>query len=204
MGVRPCQRTPAGHGRRQSDTRGLRRDHGDGVARAQRQRAIPSGRVVHRRAAGRPAGVRGCVAAGGVVSRRGWVIAILSAWVLSLGWLVKRAVFRPTGARLAAAALAVPPGALFYRLDVGGQQIGYSSTTIDTLPSALRVETVFVLDVPALGKLHRTTVRSTAMLSRALRLQSVVASFDGDIGRFERSEERRVGKECRSGWWPEH
>jgi len=119
------------------------------------------------------------------VSRRGWVIAILTAWVLSLGWLVKREVFRPTGARLAEAALAVPPGALFYRLDVGGQQMGYSSTTIDTLPSALRVETVFVLDVPALGKLHRTTARSTTMLSRALRLQSVVASFDGDIGRFE-------------------
>ena len=119
------------------------------------------------------------------MSRRGWVIAILTAWVLSLGWLVKREVFRPTGARLAEAALAVPPGALFYRLAVGGQQVGYSSTTIDTLPSALRVETVFVLDVPALGKLHRTTARSTAMLSRALRLQSVVASFDGDIGRFE-------------------
>jgi len=119
------------------------------------------------------------------VSRRSWVIAILTAWVLSLGWLVKREVFRPTGARLAEAALAVPPGALFYRLDVGGQQMGYSSTTIDTLPSALRVETVFVLDVPALGKLHRTTARSTTMLSRALRLQSVVASFDGDIGRFE-------------------
>jgi len=118
------------------------------------------------------------------VSRRGWVIAILSAWVLSLGWLVKREVFRPTGARLAAAALAVPPGALFYRLAVGGQQVGYSSTTIDTLPSALRVETVFVLDVPALGKLHRTTARSTAMLSRALRLESVDATFDGDIGRF--------------------
>lgn len=119
------------------------------------------------------------------MSRRGWVIAILTAWVLSLGWLVKREVFRPTGARLAEAALAVPPGTLFYRLAVGGQQVGYSSTTIDTLPSALRVETVFVLDVPALGKLHRTTARSTAMLSRALRLQSVVASFDGDIGRFE-------------------
>jgi len=42
------------------------------------------------------------------VSRRGWVIAILTAWVLSLGWLVKRELFRPTGARLAEAALAVP------------------------------------------------------------------------------------------------
>jgi transglutaminase superfamily protein len=119
------------------------------------------------------------------VSRRHWVLAIVGAWVLSLGWLVKREVFRPTGARLAAAALAVPPGALFYRLEVGGQQVGYSSTTIDTLPNELRVQTVYVLDVPALGTLHRTTARSTAMLSRALRLESVTASFDGDIGQFE-------------------
>src|SRR5439155_118011 len=84
--------------------------------------------------------------------------------------LVKREVFRPTGARLAEAALAVPPGALFYRLTVGGQQVGYSSTTIDTLASSLRVENVFVLDVPAMGTLHRTSARSIAMLSRALRL----------------------------------
>jgi hypothetical protein len=118
------------------------------------------------------------------VSRRTWVIAILSAWVLSLGWLVKREVFRPTGARLAEAALAVPPGALFYRLGVGGQQVGYSSTTIDTLGNVLKVETVFVLDIPAMGALHRTSVRSTATVSRALRLESVETTFDGDLGQF--------------------
>ena len=118
------------------------------------------------------------------MSRRQWVIAILAAWALSLGWLVKREVFRPTGARLAAAALAVPPGALFYRLDVGGQQVGFSSTTLDTLPNAIRVENVFVIDVAALGKLRRTTARSVAMLSRALRLESVEATFDGDLGQF--------------------
>lgn len=114
------------------------------------------------------------------------MITILAIWVLSLGWLVKREVFRPTGARLAEAALAVAPGALFYRLDVGGQQVGYSSTTIDTLGggSTIRVDNVFVLDVPALGKLHRTTARSTTMLSRALRVQSVSATFDGDLGQF--------------------
>ena len=118
------------------------------------------------------------------MNRRTWVIAVLAAWVLSLGWLVKREVFRPTGARLAAAALAVAPGGLFYRLAVGGQQVGYSSTTIDTLPDQIRVENVFVLDVPALGTLHRTTARSTTMLSRALRLQTVEATFDGDMGQF--------------------
>jgi Transglutaminase-like superfamily len=118
------------------------------------------------------------------VTRKHWVIAILIAWALSLGWLVKREVFRPTGARLAEAALAIPPGALFYRLDVGDQQVGYSSTTVDTLSNAIRVENVFVLDVPALGTLHRTTARSVTMLSRSLRVQSVAVTFDGDLGQF--------------------
>lgn len=119
------------------------------------------------------------------MSRRGWVVAILVAWALSLGWLVKREVFRSTGARLAEAALAVSPGGMFYRLDVGTQQVGFTSITLDTLPDSIRVETVFVLDVPALGKLHRTTTRSVALLSRALRLQRVDAIFDGDLGRFD-------------------
>ncbi|HXM38835.1 MAG TPA: transglutaminase-like domain-containing protein [Gemmatimonadales bacterium] len=118
------------------------------------------------------------------MSRRHWAIAILAAWALSLGWLVKLEVFRSTGARLAEAALSVPPGALFYRLDLGGQQIGFTSATLDTVPDSIRVENVFVLDVAALGKLHRTTARSVALLSRALRLQRVDVTFDGDLGQF--------------------
>src|SRR3954469_23558528 len=107
------------------------------------------------------------------------MIAILAIWALSLGWLVKREVFRPTGARLAEAALAVPPGAMFYRLDVGGQQVGFAATTLDALPDSIRVENVYVLHIPALGKLRRNTTRSVAMLSRALRLQRVDVTFDG-------------------------
>jgi hypothetical protein len=118
------------------------------------------------------------------MTRGRWVVAILAAWVLSLGWLVKREIFRPTGARLAEAALAVAPGALFYRLDLGGQQVGYASATLDTLSTSLRVDNVFVLDVPALGKIHRTKARSVAMVSRALRLQDITTTFDGDIGQF--------------------
>ena len=118
------------------------------------------------------------------MSRRHWAIAILAAWAVSLGWLVKLEVFRSTGARLAEAALSVPPGALFYRLDLGGQQVGFTSATLDTVPDSIRVENVFVLDVAALGKLHRTTARSIALLSRALRLQRVAVTFDGDLGKF--------------------
>jgi Transglutaminase-like superfamily len=118
------------------------------------------------------------------MTRRHWAIAILAAWFVSLGWLVKREFFRSTGARLAEAALSVPPGALFYRLDLGGQQVGFASTTLDTLPDSIRVEDLLVLDVPALGKLHRTSARSVAMLSRSLRLARVEAIFDGDLGRY--------------------
>jgi transglutaminase superfamily protein len=118
------------------------------------------------------------------MTRRAWAVAIFGAWALSLGWLVKREYFRSTGAKLAEAALSVPPGAQFYRLDVGGQQVGFASSTIDTLTDSIRVEDVLVLDVPSLGKLHRTTARSTAIVNPTLRLRRVDASFDGDGGQF--------------------
>jgi len=118
------------------------------------------------------------------VTRRSWAAGILAAWVLSLGWLVKRELFRSTGARLAEAALSVSPEAMYYRLDLGGQQLGFASSTIDTVPDSIRVDDLLVLDVPALGKLHRTSARSVALLTRTLRLERVEVLFDGDLGRF--------------------
>jgi len=118
------------------------------------------------------------------VTRRGWAALIFVAWAGSLGWLARRELFRSMGARLAEAALSVPPGAVYYRLAVAGQQVGFASSTIDTAGSTIRVEDVLVLDVPALGVLHRTTAQSRATLSRALRLQDLDTKFDGDFGRF--------------------
>src|SRR3989442_999621 len=113
-----------------------------------------------------------------------WAIAILGAWAVSLGWLVKREFFRPAGTRLAEAALSVPPGAVYYRLDVAGQQVGFTSSTIDTQATSIGVVDLLVLRVPALGVLHRTAAMSRATLSRTLRLERVDARFDGDLGRF--------------------
>ena len=118
------------------------------------------------------------------MTRRTGAIAILGAWAVALGWLVKRQLFRPAGARLAEAALSVPPGAVYYRLDVAGQQVGFASSTIDTLGTSVRVTDVLVLQVPALGVLHRTVALSRATLSRALRLERVDTKFDGDLGQF--------------------
>ncbi|HTR20947.1 MAG TPA: transglutaminase-like domain-containing protein [Gemmatimonadales bacterium] len=102
-----------------------------------------------------------------------------------MGWLIKREYFRSTGARLAEAALAVPPGAVFYRLQLGAQQAGYASTTVDTLGDSISVEDVLVVDVPALGKLYRTSGRSLAIVDRALRLRSVVTTVDAAGHRFD-------------------
>src|SRR2546422_8702929 len=116
------------------------------------------------------------------MTRRTWAVAVLGAWVASLGWLVKREFFRPTGTRMAEAALSVPPGAVYYRLDVGGRQVGFASSTIDTQATSIGVTDMLVLRTPALGVLHRNVVLSRAVLSR--------------------SEERRVGEEGRYRWAP--
>lgn len=126
------------------------------------------------------------------MTRRRWALAIFAAWAIAIGWLVKREYFRSTGAKLAEAALAVPPGAVFYRLAVAGQQVGYAGTTIDTTRDTIRVTDVWVLDVPALGRMRRTDARSVANVSRALRMQTVDATYDGDAGRW-RAAARMMG-----------
>ena len=118
------------------------------------------------------------------MTRRRWAAAIVVAWLATIAWLVKREVFPPTGARLAEAALRVAPAAAYYRLGVSGQQVGFASTTIDTLGPSIRVTDVLVLQVPALGVLHRTTALSRATLSRTLRFEGVDMKFVGDVGPF--------------------
>lgn len=118
------------------------------------------------------------------MTRRGWAVVIFAAWAVALGWLVKREFFRSTGERLADAALAVSPGSAFYRIDLAGQQVGFASTTVDTMATTLRVSDLLRLDLPAMGRLHRTRARSDAVVSRALRLESLDVGVDGDEGQF--------------------
>lgn len=118
------------------------------------------------------------------MTRRTLAIAILAAWVLSLGWLVRRQAFRPAAARLAEAALSVPPGATYYRLELGDQQVGFASSTIDTTPTTIRLTDILVMRYPAAGALRRTAALSRAVLSRGLRLESLDSKFEGDPGRF--------------------
>jgi len=108
---------------------------------------------------------------------------ILVAWAAALFWLIQRQYLRPSGARLANAALGVSPGAQFYRLSLGALQLGYASTTVDTLGDSLRMVDVLVLDVPALGRLGRTSGRSVTTLDRALRLLDLTSETERPIER---------------------
>ena len=99
-------------------------------------------------------------------------------------YLDAREFFRTTAERLAEAALAVPPGTEFYRVDLAGQQVGFASSTVDTFGTTLRVTDLLLLDLPAHGRWHHSRVRSIAVVNRALRLEALQAEFEGDGGRF--------------------
>jgi transglutaminase superfamily protein len=119
------------------------------------------------------------------MNRRTVGVAILLVWFAALGWLAKRELLPTSAAQLAEAALRVGPSGAFYSLTMGDRQIGFASSTVDTLPAEIRVQSMMVMDIPVRGVVHRATYRSDLRLSRALRLQGFEVEVEGDIGRFK-------------------
>ena len=114
---------------------------------------------------------------------RGRVIAaltVLFAWLAGLGMLVRREFFRPHIDRLAEAALRVQPGAVFYAVMQGGEQVGFASSTIDTALTNIEQRDYLVADIPVGGRMHRTTARTTVTLTRTLRVRSFEFAMDAD------------------------
>jgi hypothetical protein len=118
------------------------------------------------------------------MTRRTVAAGVLLLWVGALGWLARREFWRSEGSVLAEATLSLPPGATYYALSLGGQQIGFASNTVDTLADTIRVDDVMVLEVPALGEIHRTDARTEAWLTRQLELRGFNALLRGDLGEF--------------------
>jgi hypothetical protein len=118
------------------------------------------------------------------MTRRTAALLILVAWIGVLGWLIGRERFRPRSTLLSEAALNISPGATYYRVLLGGEQIGFASNLVDTLPDAIRVENAMLLQIPALGELQRVDARTVAELSRTLRLRRFDATLRGDAARF--------------------
>jgi hypothetical protein len=109
---------------------------------------------------------------------------LVGVWIVALGLLLRREYWRPAGEGLAEAALTLPPGAMYFTVTLGGNQIGYASNTLDTLGDTLRVVDVVVLELPVLDDIQRTEARTEIRLSRALALRSFTATVRGIGMRF--------------------
>lgn len=107
-------------------------------------------------------------------------LAVLVAWIAGLGMLVRREYFRPHIDRLAEAALRVQPGAVFYAVMQGDEQIGFASSTIDTALTNIEQRDYLVADIPIGGRMHRATARTNIILTRTLRVRSFDVAMDAD------------------------
>src|SRR5215216_6357687 len=118
------------------------------------------------------------------MSRRGAAAGtILLLWAAGLGLLARRELFRPASQRLADAALRITPGAAFYTVSQGASQIGFASSTIDTISGrGVQVTDYFVADLPVGGALHRASAKSVVDLTRSLSLARFQVDIDSDAG----------------------
>jgi hypothetical protein len=116
--------------------------------------------------------------------RSGIAAVVLVAWVAGLGVLAQRELFMGSAQRLAEAALRLSPGATYFRVDQGGAQIGFASTTIDTTAAGVDVVDYFVADLPVAGARQRASARSVVKLSRALALRTFDLTVDAPGARL--------------------
>jgi hypothetical protein len=115
------------------------------------------------------------------VSRRGAVgVVVLLAWALGLGFFIRRERRNAPAQRLAEAALRVSPGAVYYRVEKDGRQIGFASSTIDTTRGGLLLSDYLAADLPVGGNEHRATATSDVRLTRGLGLSTFRLSFEAD------------------------
>jgi len=109
---------------------------------------------------------------------------ILTAWVVMVGWQVKREYFQGELAELAEAALALAPGVEFYTLRMGERTVGQATSRLDTVPSGFQLEDVMILDLPALGQTGSAVSRTMVNLSPSLVMESFSFQLDSEVGTF--------------------
>lgn len=117
------------------------------------------------------------------MTRRGWLaVAVMMLWVVGLGLLMRREFLRPDSERFAEAGLRVVPGATFFGVMREGAHIGFASSTIDTMPTGIRVVDYLVADLPVGGRIHRASARTTVELTRGLRLREFHVQLEAEQG----------------------
>jgi transglutaminase-like putative cysteine protease len=119
------------------------------------------------------------------MSRRNFGISVLAVWLAVVGWHVRREYFQPESERLALGARSLAPGAHWFLIRMDGVAIGIAQTALDTLPQGFTFRDEIVLDVPAMGRVHRSVMRTRMELGTRLELINFRFTLDSDIGRFD-------------------
>ncbi len=129
-------------------------------------------------------------------------LAILLAWGLGVGMLVRKEFFRERSAVLAEAALRLAPGVSFFIVERDGRQVGFASTTIDTSTTTFEIVDYLISDPPAARADDRESGRVSMTLSRSLALRTFdleVDDRDGIRGLGGRAEGDSAIRFARSG-----
>jgi hypothetical protein len=126
------------------------------------------------------------------VGRRIIGAAIVLAWLVMVGWQVRREYFQPELARLAEAALSLAPGVNFYTLTMGERTVGQATSRLDTVPTGFVLEDLMSLELPALGQRGTAVARTRVKLSPGLVMEDFTFTLDSEVGRFEASGELRA------------
>ncbi len=119
--------------------------------------------------------------------RRSWRFAgglVLVIWVIVLAWHVRREYFRPATALLAEASANLIPSAAFYSVKLGGSQIGYAASRIDTVPEGFVIDDDLRLHVSAFGSDMPASARTEIRLGEMLDLQDFNFALRSDFGSF--------------------
>jgi transglutaminase-like putative cysteine protease len=119
------------------------------------------------------------------VNQRGLLAGVvLVAWGAGLAAFVRREVGKSNIERLVEASLRVSPGATYLAVEREGQHVGFSSTTVDTVPTGLQVTDYFVADLPGASGSRRVTAQAVSRLTRALLLREFTIVYEADSTRM--------------------
>jgi hypothetical protein len=108
-------------------------------------------------------------------SRRRFVaVGVLVLWVVGLGVLAHRQLFRPHLEQLAEAALRVNPATVFFGVSRDSGLVGYASSIIDTATASITITDYLVTEIS--GPRPRSTSRAKITLTRTLKLREFESS----------------------------
>lgn len=116
--------------------------------------------------------------------RRTIGLAILAIWISMVALHARREYWKPEAERLALGARSLAPGSHWFIVRMDDAAIGIAQAAFDTLPDGFAFRDQITLDVPAMGRVHRSLAQTRIELSPLLEVRGFRFSLDSGIGRF--------------------